>query len=251
MNHFKAILFDLNGTLIDIWTDETREDLFRTMANLLNTFGMMLSAEEFRKLFYEIMKKQRDERKVEHPEFDAVGIFCTLLKEYGNEFTAVLPKNKLSMLPVFLAQSFRAASMYRLAEYPGVHRILDELQKEYTLAAVSDGQKIWAEAELQRLDLTRYFPVRVISSDYGFRKPAPGLFMAALDELKLEPKDVIYVGNDMYRDVLGSKKLGMKNIYFQSNQGDQRYHGYDSDYIIYRIEDLLTAVHFLEENTEV
>ena len=51
MNHFKAILFDLNGTLIDIWTDETREDLFRTMANLLNTFGMMLSAEEFRKLF--------------------------------------------------------------------------------------------------------------------------------------------------------------------------------------------------------
>ena len=58
MNHFRAILFDLNGTLIDIWTDETREDLFRTMANLLNTFGVMLSAEEFRKLFYEIIKKK-------------------------------------------------------------------------------------------------------------------------------------------------------------------------------------------------
>jgi len=248
MNHFKAILFDFNGTLIDIWTDETREDLFRTMANLLSTFGVMLSADEFRKLFYEIMKKQRDSRGVEHPEFDVVGIFRTLLKEHGNDFTASLSKNRLSMLPAFLAQTFRAASMHRLATYPGVHRILDGLQKEYTLAAVSDGQKIWAEAELQRLDLTRYFPLRVISSDYGFRKPAPELFMAALDALQLEPKDVIYVGNDMYRDVYGSKKLGMKNIYFQSNQGDQRHHGYDSDYIIYRFEELPTAVRFLEEH---
>lgn len=48
MNHFKAILFDLNGTLIDIWTDETREDLFRTMANLLNTFGVMLNYQSYK-----------------------------------------------------------------------------------------------------------------------------------------------------------------------------------------------------------
>ncbi len=248
MKHYKAILFDFNGTLIDIWTDENREEIYRTTANLLATYGVPLSCDEFRNIFYELMKKQRKESGYEHPEFDVVGIFRTILEDYGTDHTRTLPEETRKLLPEFLSHTYRAASMLRLTLYPGVHHVLKELEKEYTLAAVSDAQSIWEEAEIRRLGLTDFFPVRMISSDFGFRKPSPELFMAALEKLELKPEEVIYVGNDMLRDVYGSKKLGMKNVFFQSNQGDHQYHGYDSDYIIYRFEELPTAIRFLEEH---
>lgn len=250
MKRFQAILFDFNGTLIDIWTDENREEIYRTIANLLCSCGIPVSPEEFRTLFYDLMKEQRKSRNAEHPEFDVVEIFRTILKERGTAQTRSFREEILEQLPQFLSLTFRASSMLRLAEYPGVHDVLDQLQKKYTLAAVSDGQKIWAETELQRLDLTKYFPTRIISSDFGIRKPSPELFQFALQKIGCRPQDAIYVGNDMYRDVPTPKQLGMKTVYFKSNQGDQRYHGSDPDYIIYRFEELPTAVHFLEEHTQ-
>jgi len=69
--------------------------------------------------------------------------------------------------------------------------------------------------------------------------------------MKLRPQDVIFVGNDMYRDVYGAGKLGMKTVFFKSNQGDHEYHGINADYIIYNFEELLNAVAFLEDKAAV
>ena len=57
---------------------------------------------------------------------------------------------------------------------------------------------------------------------------------------------MIFVGNDMYRDVFGANRLGIKTVFFKSNQGEQRKSGAEPDYIIYDFRQLPEAVRFLE-----
>jgi putative hydrolase of the HAD superfamily len=90
-----------------------------------------------------------------------------------------------------------------------------------------------------------------VSGDYGFRKPDVRLFQMALDELNVCAEDAVYVGNDMYRDVFGAKQLGLRTVFFSSNQGDKEPHGADPDYIIYEFSELLQAIKFFQTHPEV
>jgi len=94
--------------------------------------------------------------------------------------------------------------------------------------------------------LSDYFDPIIISGDFGYRKPDKRLFIAALTAMKMEPSEVLFVGNDMYRDVHGAQKLGIKTVFFKSNQGLQKKEGVDPDYIIYRFTELLNAICFFE-----
>ena len=51
----------------------------------------------------------------------------------------------------------------------------------------------------------------------------------------------------MYRDVYGAHELGMKTVFFKSNQGDHNYHGAEPDYIIYNFNELPQAIEFLSK----
>ena len=55
------------------------------------------------------------------------------------------------------------------------------------------------------------------------------------------------MGNDIYNDVHGAQKLGMKTVFFRSNQGLQEKEGVEPDYIIYNFPELLKAVRFFEK----
>jgi putative hydrolase of the HAD superfamily len=45
------------------------------------------------------------------------------------------------------------------------------------------------------------------------KKPNSKIFQAALDNLKIGPHEAAFVGNDLFADILGAGKLGMKTIY--------------------------------------
>ena len=62
--------------------------------------------------------------------------------------------------------------------------------------------------------------------------------------MKIKPHEAIFVGNDMYRDIYGSKNAGFKSVFFKSNQGTQCFCGKEPDYIIYNFPQLLDAIDF-------
>ena len=63
---------------------------------------------------------------------------------------------------------------------------------------------------MKALGLDGYFDPVIISARYGFRKPDQRLTAKALAIMDLEPSEVIFVGNDMYRDIYGASRLGIK-----------------------------------------
>ena len=71
----KAIFFDLNGTLIDILTNENDDNVFRMTANFLSYHKISISPEKVRNLYFELNRAQRAASNEEFPEFDIQRIF--------------------------------------------------------------------------------------------------------------------------------------------------------------------------------
>ena len=145
-------------------------------------------------------------------------------------------------LALVLAHIYRGISRKRLRLYPGVREVLDELRPVYRLALISDAQPCYALPEMKAVGLDGYFDPVIISAQYGFRKPDQRLIAKALAIMDLEPSEVIFVGNDMYRDIYGASRLGIKTIFIESNQGEKHHEKTTPDYIAHRFADVLTGV---------
>jgi putative hydrolase of the HAD superfamily len=236
----KSILFDLYGTLIDIETDESMEEIYRGIAHFLTYQGIYLHRGEVRDLYYQIMKEQKEQSSEEYPEINVESIWNTFLRQQG--IKAALARKKLAGI---LAQLYRGISRKRLQLYPSVRSVLDDLKSRYRLALISDAQSCYALPEIRAMSLDGFFDPILLSADYGFRKPDQRLIQNALRMMSVTPDEVIYVGNDMFRDIYGAKRLDIKTIHFISNQGTPSYGDLTADYVATRFEEVLMGIEAL------
>jgi putative hydrolase of the HAD superfamily len=238
----RAVAFDVNGTLVRILTDDGMEQIFRSIAHFLTYQGIHLHRHQVRDLYFHIMREQQQASPEEHPEFDAVGIWRSIIQAHQTEFTRALPPGKLEQLPLFLAEMYRGISRCRLRLYPHVREVLDVLRERYPLAVVTDAQSAYARAELHKVGLLDYFDPIVVSGDHGYRKPDRRLFQLALDEMGVAAAHALYVGNDMHRDVFGAQEAGMTTVMVESDQGAAVHLDCVPDYRITDLRDLLTIL---------
>ena len=76
----RALLFDVNGTLIDIETDEGLEEIYRAIAHVLAYQGIALHRWEVRDLYFQIMQRQRAQSAETFAECDAVEVWREFLR---------------------------------------------------------------------------------------------------------------------------------------------------------------------------
>jgi putative hydrolase of the HAD superfamily len=238
----RAVLFDVNGTLVRILADDDEERIFRAAAHFLTYQGIELHRHELREIYFQIMKEQLRTSPEQYPEFDAVGIWRDIIEDHGTDFTRALPAGKLRQMPLFLAEMSRGISRRRLGVYPYVCEVLDVLRERYPLGIVTDAQSIYARSELRKVGLLGYFDPIIVSGDHGYRKPDRRLFQFALDGMGVAAETALYVGNDMYRDVFGAREAGLTTVMFDSDQGAKAYRDCAPDYQIADFRDLLPIV---------
>ena len=89
---------------------------------------------------------------------------------------------------------------------------IEELEKHYTLAAITNGN-----AEIEKMDIGKLFKKSFYSADIGVAKPHPTIFKSAIDYLGVEPREIIHIGDDPINDVVGAHKAGMDTIWLNRN----------------------------------
>lgn len=231
----KGIFFDVYGTLIDIETDESLEEIYRAIAHYLTYEGVHLHRFEVRELYFQIKQENLRASLEEYPEFDEIGIWAEFL---GRVQKGVLAQTRL---PLFLACLHRAVARKRLRPIHNVVKVLDTLRQSFVLAIVSDAQSVYVRSEMDALGLLGFFDHLVISSEHGFRKPDRRLFENALQKASLRPDEVLFVGNDPFRDIFGGKRAGMKTVLLRANRETVEQKDSGADLVINDLAELLTV----------
>jgi putative hydrolase of the HAD superfamily len=83
----QAVAFDVNGTLVRILTEDGMEQIFRSAAHFLTYQGIDLNRHQVRDLYFRIMEEQQRASPEEHPEFDAVAIWRSIIDAHMTDFT--------------------------------------------------------------------------------------------------------------------------------------------------------------------
>ena len=198
----EAVIFDLYGTLVDIWTDEEDMSVYYTLCKFLRYYGVAFDPEELAARYQESAAAHLLDHPGPYGEIDVFLVFEDILTEG-------LKKSPERTLVIWLARLFRSLSTERLGLFPDTLPALEELSASYRLALVSDAQWVFCEPEIRFLGLERFLETVVLSSRYFVRKPAPQIYSHALRAMQLQPSQALYVGNDAARDVPGPQEIGM------------------------------------------
>ena len=197
-------VFDLYGTLIDIWTDEEREELWEGVSLLLGDGEE--SAHRVREEYLSLCKAAH---RGEGHEIDLLSVFEKMLNVRGVD-RAVAPA---------LASEFRRLSMVRLKRFHGVKTMLRQLKEAGCgVYLLSNAQSCFTVEELHSTGLYDLFDGILISSDVGVKKPFPDIFRIAFKRFGITPENSVYVGNDLRDDILGASSVGMKSVYIKTAQ---------------------------------
>ncbi len=177
----KAIIFDLDGTIID---NEWVYD--RSFCEVLKE--LQISCEELNHV-------------------PGIGV-----KE---NWEKMVPKLGINKSPEELAERTEEAYLRRLSEIKvreGVRNFLRYLRGRgiKTLLATSTTKEL-ATKVLEATDLAPLFDFQVFGDEVTQKKPAPDLFLKALDSAKLLPREVIVV-EDSPAGLAAAKNAGIKVI---------------------------------------
>jgi putative hydrolase of the HAD superfamily len=158
------------------------------------------------------------------------------LEVYGNFLRDVGVTDRPGELAERLFEAFSDIANYRL--HADALPTLDRLHAAgFALGVISNFEE-WLERLLESLEVTRYFPVRVISGIEGVEKPDPAIFRIALERAQVSAAESVYVGDHPYFDVAAARQAGLFPVLI-----DRRGRYPDADGIrIASLEDLPEAI---------
>jgi putative hydrolase of the HAD superfamily len=200
----KIILFDFYKTLLDIWTDEERPEVWDNLARYLCYQGLSTDAVSLKQTYFSLAKRGVEQSKEAYPEINVFEIFRKILVDIGFSGT--------DELIISTTRLFRILSMLHFELFPDTLPTLRFLQSKYKLGLITDAQRIFLEPEIRITGIQPLFDVIIVSSDYSFHKPDPRMFKMALEQLGTNPTQALFVGDSWHRDILGAQSVGIKTI---------------------------------------
>jgi len=215
----KAVLFDLDNTLIDFM--KMKQQATDAAVEAMIAAGVQLNKAQATRLIFELY----DQYGIEHQQ---------IFQEFLIRTQQKLDYKILSAGIV----AYRKARTVLAEPYPGVMSTLLKLkQRGLKLAIVSDAPILQAWTRLTEMKIQEFFDAVVTFDDTGERKPSKKPFEKAIEQLNVKPEEVLHVGDWPERDIAGAKALGMKTAF--AKYGATKPMTVKADYELNKVEDLL------------
>lgn len=109
-----------------------------------------------------------------------------------------------------LYERFTRYESYRL--YPDAVPAIQELKESGLVVGLISNFEGWLEGMLIEMEVAHLFEVMVVSGVEGVEKPAPEIFLAALERTGSRPDRSVYIGDHPRIDVEGAEAVGMRGI---------------------------------------
>ena len=119
--------------------------------------------------------------------------------------------------------------------FPETEECLRRLSARYKLGIIAN-QRGGSAHRLQHHGLMKYFDIVYSSEEMGRSKPAPDLFLSALNAVGCHPDEACMVGDRIDNDIRPAKKLGMMTVrlrqgFFRNRLPDSEFDIPDADIV--------------------
>ncbi len=123
---------------------------------------------------------------------------------------------------VELTYQYRQSMGLRVMVPAGKEVVIELHKRGYILGLISNvitSQEIpnWLEED----GLATYFKAVALSSVSGIRKPDPRLYLIAAEQAGVEPKNCVYIGDNLNRDVSGTRQAGFGMVIIVEDKREQ------------------------------
>ncbi|MDR3214361.1 MAG: phosphoglycolate phosphatase [Azoarcus sp.] len=181
----KAVLFDLDGTLLD------------TIADLADAANLMLS---------ELGRLRRTQAEIHSFVGKGIGNLVWRCLSEGNP--AATEAETAAALTVF-RRHYARVNGQTTRPYPGVSELLATLAaRDLKMAIVTNKATSFTLPLLERFDFTRYFSAVVCGDTLPVKKPDPATVEYACALLGVKPDEALMIG-DSANDALAARAAGM------------------------------------------
>ena len=191
---YKAVIFDLFGTLIENFSLPEYKSVLADMAGILNA-----PAEDFYSLWLDTFLERTT--GVHGTQRESIEYICNELNidvseaQVNHAFDVRLDYTRRSVIP-----------------RTGALEVLRQLKSEgYPIALISDCSGeiplIWDETPF-----ASFFDATVFSCKVGIKKPDPRIYTIATGQLKVRPDDCLYIGDGSSQELTGARNVGMHPV---------------------------------------
>lgn len=180
----KAILFDLDGVLID------SEPLhFEAHKKAAAHYGIDLSLEDYM-------------------QFGVATGDDFLYGKMSEKFGVEINKDEISEMK---KQHYREILDEKGKLMPGISEVLQKFSPEYELAIVSSGTSDSVEYVLAKFDIRKYFKAIITGDDVRNVKPFPDVYLKALEKLGISRDECVAI-EDSATGIEAAKAAGIRCI---------------------------------------
>jgi len=193
----RAICFDLDNTLWDVWPVIMRAE--QKMYDFLAQRYPRVVAN----VTIEMMRSAREQTAAAYPQMrhDFTFLRKQTLRDHAREF---------GYAEAMAEEAFDAFIQARneVDLYADVLPALEQLRTRYRLFTASNGN-----ADLGRIGIAHFFERTIAARQVGALKPEPAIFRKVIEGTDLQAHEVVYVGDDPLLDVVGARGAGMQAIW--------------------------------------
>jgi HAD superfamily hydrolase (TIGR01662 family) len=215
LSGIKAIFFDLDGTLRH--SVPHGGDVFSDYAA---TLGLHINPEDrirgvrWEHLYWASSVDLRDDLMAHSGETENFWI------EYSRRRLIALGAS-----PAWALANAPKVSVHMGAEYRPESIVPDEVRETlaqlkesgYIMAVLSNRDKPFVDV-LESHRILEFFDFSAAGGEVNSYKPEPGLFEYALKRANITPQEAMYVGDNYFADVVGSRRAGLMPVLFDPDE---------------------------------
>ncbi len=191
---YKAVIFDLFGTLVHKFPLQEHKRVLSRMASVVSA-----PPHDFIRLWFDTF----DER--------GLGIFPSIEAnvEYICRKIGVQPENAQIELAAHINLEYAVQTVKPL---PDATEVLSYLKSHgYKIGLISNCSSSIPQM-VESIPFAPLIDVPVYSCLVGIQKPDPRIYQLAIEQLAVDPKDCLYVGDGDSQELTGASKVGMQPV---------------------------------------
>jgi len=211
-NHsIKAIFFDLDGTLRH--SVPSGGDVF---SDYVSSLGLHFNPEDriraarWEHFYWASSVDLRDDLLAHSGETEKFWI------EYSRRRLVALGVSPAMSVELAPKVSEHMGEMYRPESIipEDVRRVLPKLKEAgYLMVVLSNRDKPFHDV-LASHNILEFFHFSLAAGEVGIYKPEPGVFQHALDRGKVAAQETVYVGDNYFADIVGSRRAGLQPVLY-------------------------------------